>query len=102
MLGENAPAANEMACWPLDAGVLEWHAQRDIIPVGYSPFTRDILETEAVRAIALAHRRTPAQVILRWLIQSGIRPLTSSANPEHIRENLGALDFELTADEMPR
>jgi diketogulonate reductase-like aldo/keto reductase len=102
LLGPYGPAANEIACWPLDASVLNWHLQQNIIPIGYSPLKRDILESDSVRQIASAHQRTPAQVILRWLIQTGIRPLTSSANPEHIRENLGALDFELTADELPQ
>jgi diketogulonate reductase-like aldo/keto reductase len=99
-LDPNAPAANEIACWPFDASVVNWHSQQKIVPIGYSPLKRDILESDTVREIASAHQRTPAQVILRWLIQTGIRPLTSSANPEHIRENLGALDFELTAHEL--
>ncbi|MDQ6800504.1 MAG: aldo/keto reductase [Acidobacteriota bacterium] len=96
----NAPDANEIACWPLEPSVLQWHSQHEIMVLGYSPLKTDILEAEAVRNVASACRRAPAQVILRWLIQSGVRPLTSSANPEHIRENLGALEFELSADQM--
>jgi diketogulonate reductase-like aldo/keto reductase len=99
-LGPNAPAANEIACWPLDPSVLDWHSQREITLLGYSPLRPEILEAEGVRDIASAHRRTPAQVILRWLIQKGVRPLTSSSNREHIQENLGALEFELAADDM--
>jgi diketogulonate reductase-like aldo/keto reductase len=99
-LGDNVPAANEIACWPFDASAVEWHSQREIALIGYSPLRREILEAEPVRDIASAHRRTPAQVVLRWLIQSGIRPLTSSSNPAHIRENLGALEFELAADDV--
>lgn len=99
-LGQHAPAANEVACWPFDPASLEWHSRRDILLLGYSPIKRDFLEAEAVRQVAATSGRTPAQVILRWLFQTGIRPLTSSSNPDHIRENLGALDFELGADEM--
>ena len=101
-LGPNAPSANEIACWPLDTAVVNWHSQRGIALLCYSPIPRDILEKEAVRDIASACRRTQAQVVLRWLIQTGIRPLTFSSNPEHIRENYGALDFELGSREMTR
>ncbi|HEX9500154.1 MAG TPA: aldo/keto reductase [Thermoanaerobaculia bacterium] len=99
-LGHDAPAANEIACWPFDASVVEWHSQREIILIGYSPLRRDIFDEKAVCDIASAHRRTPAQIVLRWLMQSGIRPLTSSSNPDHIRENLGALEFELAPDDV--
>ncbi len=48
-LGHDAPAANEIACWPFDASVVEWHSQREIILIGYSPLSPDILEEEVVR-----------------------------------------------------
>jgi diketogulonate reductase-like aldo/keto reductase len=99
-LGPNPPAANEIECWPLDPSVLDWHSQRDITLLGYSPLRPGILEAEGVRDVASAHRRTPAQVILRWLIQKGVRPLTSSSNREHIHENLGALEFELASEDV--
>jgi len=99
-LGHDAPAANEIACWPFDASVVAWHSQREIVLIGYSPLSPDILEEEVVRDIASARRRTPAQIILRWLMQSGIRPLTSSSNPDHIHETLGALEFELAAQDV--
>jgi diketogulonate reductase-like aldo/keto reductase len=33
-------------------------------------------------------------------MQRGIRPLTSSADPAHIRESIGAVALELDAEEM--
>lgn len=94
-LGEHRPDANQIACWPLDASTLEWHARHNVTVLGYSPLKREIMEAPLIRTIASEHARTPAQVILRWLIERGIRPVTSSSNPDHIRENLGALELEL-------
>jgi diketogulonate reductase-like aldo/keto reductase len=99
-LGEHRPDANEIPCWPFDAPLLEWHSSADIDVIGYSPLRRDALEAPLIETIASAYARTSVQIVLRWLIQSGIHPLTSSANPSHIRESLGALDFELSTAEM--
>jgi len=89
-LGEPRPFANEIPCWPL--------ASSDIPVIGYSPLKN--MDAPLIKTIAAAHARTPAQVILRFLTQRGIVPLTSSVNPDHIRESLGALDFELDAAEV--
>ena len=99
-LGPNVPAVNQIACWPFDASIVDWHVKRGITLVGYSPLRTDILESDAVREIAAAHCRPPAQIILRFLIENGIALLTFSSNPDHIRENLGALEFQLGASDL--
>lgn len=99
-LGDEPPDANELPCWPFDASSVAWHSQKNIDVLGYSPLRRDVLEAPSIAAVAPSHGRTPSQIVLRWLIQSGIRPITSSANAAHIRESLGALDFELNVAEM--
>jgi alcohol dehydrogenase (NADP+) len=99
-LGEPCPYANQVASWPLHTATRQWHARHNVTVLGYSPLKREIVEAPLIRAIASAHARTPAQVTLRWLIQHDIRPVTSSSNPDHIRENLGALEFELDAREV--
>lgn len=98
-LGEHRPAANQIACWPIDSSALEWYLRHDISVLAYSPLRRDMMESPLIRTIASAHARAPAQVVLRWLVQRGIHPLTSSSNPEHIHENL-ALEFELDLSEV--
>lgn len=44
--------------------------------------------------------KTPAQVILRWVLQSGIVAIPGSKTPAHIRDNFNIFDFELTPAEM--
>ena len=43
---------------------------------------------------------TPAQLILRWLIQKNIIPIPKSASSARMRENLNIFDFTLTPTEM--
>jgi diketogulonate reductase-like aldo/keto reductase len=80
-IGDLAPAANEIPCWPYDPNVLEWHRERAIDVIGYSP---------------LAGHREPGSAIvaLRTLISRGIRPITFSTDPGHIRENISALEAD--------
>jgi len=92
-LGDPRPAANQVACWPSG-----WQQPDGMTVLVYSPLRRDLLETPLLGAIAAAHGRTPAQVLLRWLVQRGLHPLTSSTDPAHIRESI-ALDFELDTSE---
>lgn len=51
-------------------------------------------------AIAQNHRKTVAQVALRFLTQQGIIAIPKSTHIERMKENLESLDFELGADEM--
>lgn len=53
-------------------------------------------------AIAEAHGRTVAQVVLRWLTQRDIVALAKSTHRERMAENLDIFDFALTDDEMAR
>lgn len=56
----------------------------------------------ALHAVAEQTGATVNQVILAWMLQSDppIVPLTGPGNPDHLRENLGALDVHLSAEQM--
>ncbi len=58
------------------------------------------LNDPAVVAIAEAHGKTPAQVVLRWQMQIGCVAIPKTARPARILENIALSDFELRADEM--
>jgi 2,5-diketo-D-gluconate reductase A len=59
------------------------------------------LSAPAIAAIAAAHDRTVAQVILRWHMQHPIITIPKSAKPQRMAENLDVFDFELTARTSP-
>ena len=50
--------------------------------------------------MAERHGKTPAQVILRWHLQTGHVVIPKSVTPSRIRENLDVFGFELTADDV--
>ncbi len=73
-----------------------------IQPEAWAPFAEGrnhIFENPILAAIATKHRRSVAQVILRWLSQRGIVVLSKSVRKERMLENLNVLDFELAADD---
>jgi diketogulonate reductase-like aldo/keto reductase len=59
-----------------------------------------VVDHPTVTAIAAAHGRTPAQVILRWDVERGVVPLPKAATPARQAENLAVFDFSLTHDEV--
>jgi D-xylose reductase len=50
--------------------------------------------------IAAAHRRTPAQIALRWGVQRGCAVIPKTQTSARLAENLALFDFALTAAEM--
>nr|CAD7423988.1 unnamed protein product [Timema monikensis] len=58
----------------------------------YSPETfPDLLGHSVVLKIAEAHRKTPAQILLRHLVQQKIAVIPKSTNPTRITENIQAM-----------
>ena len=51
-------------------------------------------------SIAAQHKKSVAQVILRWLVQRGIIALAKSTRKERMMENISVFDFELSAEDM--
>jgi diketogulonate reductase-like aldo/keto reductase len=57
---------------------------------------RHILAHRAVTSLASRHRRTPAQILFRYLTQIEVVPLTGTRTETHMREDLDIFDFELS------
>ena len=53
-------------------------------------------------AIARAHGRSVAQIVLRWLVQRGVIAIPKSVRPDRMAENIAVFDFTLSGDEMAR
>ncbi|MGW4874641.1 aldo/keto reductase [Streptomyces chartreusis] len=67
---------------------------------GYGEDRRSVLEDPVVTAIAGAHGKSPAQVLLRWGIQQGRSVIPKSTQRRRIAENIDVFDFSLTAEEL--
>ncbi len=61
-----------------------------------------LLDNPVIRSIAQAHERTPAQVLIAWHLQRGISTIPKSVTPARLRENLAAVELELTPAELER
>ena len=60
----------------------------------------DIFNNPVLTAVAEAHGRSVAQVVLRWLVQRGVVVIPKSVRPERMAENLDLFTFELTDEQM--
>jgi len=68
---------------------------------GYSPLTRGSkLGHPAIRALAQAHGRTPAQIMLRWALQKEVVTIPKSVHKARILENAGVCDFTLSPKDI--
>ncbi|MFD6415790.1 aldo/keto reductase [Streptomyces sp. NPDC060194] len=101
--GTVVPAVNQVELHPglQQAELRALHARHGIATEAWSPLAQGaVLDDEAITAIAADHGRTPAQVVLRWHLQTGNVVIPKSVTESRIRENLDVLDFELGAREI--
>ncbi|WP_338551587.1 aldo/keto reductase [Paenibacillus sp. KS-LC4] len=59
-----------------------------------------LLEHPELKRIADYHRKTVAQVILRWHLERGIIVIPKSSSPKRMKENSQIFDFELSSDDI--
>jgi 2,5-diketo-D-gluconate reductase A len=67
-------------------------------PLGQGKYP--LLEEEVITAAAEAHGKTPAQVVIRWHLQSGNIVFPKSNRRERMAENFDVFDFELSNTEL--
>ena len=61
---------------------------------------QSLLSKPAIQAIAQAHSKTAAQVLLRWGVQRGTVCIPKSSKVERLIENISVFDFNLSQEEM--
>jgi 2,5-diketo-D-gluconate reductase A len=99
------PAVNQIEWSPFGHSerMRKFCRERGIVIQAYSPLTRtERLDDEPLVEIARRLRKSPAQVLIRWSLQSGTVPLPKANRAEHQRENLDVFDFKLGEEDMAR
>jgi diketogulonate reductase-like aldo/keto reductase len=98
------PLVNQISWSPsrYDAGLLAAHNQRGVVLEGYSPLKGTRLRDRTLAEIAARYGVTPAQVVLRWHIDTGVIVIPRSSRPERIDQNFDIFGFSLTREEITR
>jgi diketogulonate reductase-like aldo/keto reductase len=97
------PAVNQIENHPFfyRKELIQYCNQHHILIESYAPLmVGKKLQDPRLVAISQIHRKTPAQIVLRWNIQHGFVPIPCSVNAQHIKENAQIFDFALSRQEM--
>jgi pyridoxine 4-dehydrogenase len=80
--------------------VVDYCAREGIVFVPYFPLRG--VRGPALAEIAARHGRTQAQIALAWLLERSptTLPIPGTLSLEHLKENLAALEIELSGDEF--
>ncbi|MFL6709861.1 MAG: aldo/keto reductase [Massilia sp.] len=82
--------------------LLSWCRERAMPLMAYSPLEQGgMLGVAGLRAVAMRHGVTTAQVALAWLLhQQGVIAIPKAVSAAHVRENAAVLDLRLDADDL--
>ena len=81
----------------------KWADRYGVVIEAWAPFAEgknDMFHNQTLLKIANKHKRSIAQVILRWLYQRGIVSLAKSVHEERIKENFDIYSFSLDDEDM--
>ena len=97
------PVLNQIELHPhfQQRALIETHKALGIATQSWSPLGQGKeLADPVIGAIAARHARTPAQVIIRWHLDSGLIVIPKSVTPKRIAENFDVFGFTLSAEDM--
>nr|WSZ97189.1 aldo/keto reductase [Streptomyces sp. NBC_00857] len=95
------PVVNQVELHPAlqQSELRAFHAEHGIATEAWSPLAQGaVLGDQAIVDIADKHGVSPAQVVLRWHLQTGNVVIPKSVTPKRIRQNLDVFGFELSDD----
>jgi 2,5-diketo-D-gluconate reductase A len=99
------PAVNQIEVNPFQQQIdtQKFFQDNNVQVEAWAPFAEgrnNIFQNELLLSIAAKHKKSVAQVILRWLVQRGIIALSKSTHKERMIENISVFDFESSAEDM--
>jgi len=81
--------------------VLQACARNGMALVAYSPVARGKIKSDkTLLRIGYGHRKSPAQICLRWLVQQNVSAIPRTSRVERLSENIDIFDFTLSDEEM--
>lgn len=106
LAGGKAVAANQvlynLGRRGIEHDLLPWCRERRVAIMAYTPIEPSrLLGRQELKAVAVAHGATPAQIALAWLLRDGgVVAIPKAATADHVRENRAALDIRLSAADL--
>ena len=99
------PVVNQIERHPRlnQAPLVKFDRDHQIVTQAWSPLGRGtVLASPVLAEIGARHHKSPAQVVLRWHLQSGVAFIPKSVHQARIKQNMEIYDFELSTDEMAK
>lgn len=102
---EITPAVNQIELHPFcqQRNLREVMRRYNIAPMAWAPFAEGqngLFSNQMLAKIGEKYGKTPAQVVLRWLRQSGIIAIPKSVHEARIEQNFAVDDFTLSEEDM--
>ncbi|EPY14988.1 prostaglandin f synthase [Angomonas deanei] len=97
------PMVNQIEVHPQNtqAPLRQYCKEQNIAVTGWSPLGQgNLLQHPVLVKIAEKHKRTTAQVIIRWFIQSGMIVIPKSVNKDRIASNFDVFNFTLDEEDL--
>ncbi len=88
------------------AGLLKYCQENDVLLAAWRPFEKGALLADVpqvLQDLCAKYGKTPAQVAINWLVsQENVVTLSKTRHPAHLEENLGALGWNMDAQDIER
>jgi diketogulonate reductase-like aldo/keto reductase len=99
------PAVNQIETHPFNQQIetQKFLKENNVQIESWGPFAEgknNIFHNKLLLSLAGKHKKSIAQVILRWLTQRKVVAIPKSVRKERIIENFNIFDFELSAEDM--
>ena len=97
------PMVNQIEFHPgwRQSEVVDFSRAHGMVIEAWSPLANgDVLKDARIAAIAQKYGKSPAQVVLRWVLQHDVVVLTKAVTESRMVENTELFDFSLSAEDM--
>ncbi len=97
------PSVNQVEFHPFNfkKKIMDYCQSRNIFLEAYSPLARGRrFDHTQIKDLSRKYKKTPAQIFLRWSLQHNVIVIPKSQKKEHIKENAGIFDFQISEKDM--